>query len=60
MFFKRKQHQENVDTKEVLIELSKKKLVKQMNNDIKNLDKLNNILSNGITLRIYRATGHKR
>lgn len=56
MFFKRKQHQQNVNIKEVLIERSKTKLGKSMDKDIKKLDRLNEILSNGIVLELGRAT----
>lgn len=59
MFFKHKHHQENLEHKEVLIERKKKELVKTMDSDLEKLNRINKILNNGITLKIYLSTGDK-
>lgn len=57
MFFlhNRRQHLEDIQKKEVVIQTRNKKLSKNMDSDLDKLDKLNKILGNGIALYITSA-----
>lgn len=58
MFFKK--HREEIEEKEKLINFYKDKFNVKVDKTNKQLDRINAKLSNGITLRIYQATGHKK
>lgn len=53
----RQRHLESIRHKEILIQSSKRELDMSMDEDLAKLDKLNKILGNGITLKIYTVTG---
>ena len=57
MLFKR--YKRELAEKEVLISKSKEKFNKNVDTTNRQLDKINKVLSNGISLRIYHSTGHK-
>lgn len=48
-----------IEIKERQIEEAKIQLHEMIDNDRKNIKKINKVLSNGITLKIAKATGHK-
>lgn len=56
MFLRRKRHQENVEHKEVLIKRTQRKLDQTMDQDLEKLNRLTEILGNGISLKIFVAT----
>ncbi len=59
LFFKRCNHKEidqSIEHKEVLIQRSKEKLNKRVDEDLLSLKKINKKLGNGITLQIHQAT----
>lgn len=49
-----------IEAQEVCIEQEKKKFHKAADDNIKKLEKINKVLGNGITLKIYQATGHHK
>lgn len=57
LFIRKKEHEQELYHKEVLIQRSQKKLVQSMDSDLKKLDRLNKILGNGIALYITSAVG---
>jgi hypothetical protein len=58
MFCRRKDKTDTATTEE-LIKAEHKKLSKRVDRDIVNIEKINAVLRNGITLNIYHATGGK-
>lgn len=57
MIFNFRKKELHIELKEREIQQAKHELHKKIDNDIRNINKLNKVLSNGITLEIYKATG---
>lgn len=58
MFFFRKQEQA-IEAKEKEIQAAKKTLHARIDKDRRSIAQLNKVLSNGVTIKIYHATGGK-
>lgn len=55
----RRNHKEQIQQKEEAIAEVKKDFSKKVDRDIERLDKINRVLSNGVTLKVFHAVGGK-